>query len=253
MKLENIANEWLPPKIAWRLTRKSREKRELSLFNDFYQQFITAGDLCFDVGANLGNRTRAFLRMGCKVVAVEPQPKCVTRLRKEFGDNGRFFIEPVALGSSAGYADLSISSNHVLSTLSENFIHKTVKSGRFYSNHWTHRETVEISTLDQLISNYGTPRFIKIDVEGFESEVLGGLSQQVPALSFEWTPECVENANSCVKHLSQLGDYEYNLSWGESMKFANNTWRTPESMLDFIAQFENESILFGDIYARIKI
>jgi FkbM family methyltransferase len=252
MKFERITNEWLPPKIARRLTRKSREKRELSLFTEFYRQFITAGDLCFDVGANLGNRTRAFLRMGCKVVAVEPQSKCIKRLRKEFGGNERFLIEPVALGSSPGRAELNVSSNHVLSTLSENFIERTVNSGRFYSDHWSYREPVEMSTLDQLIGKYGVPCFIKIDVEGFESEVLSGLSQQVAALSFEWTPEYPENSKSCVKHLSQLGDYEFNLSWGESMKFTRYNWRTPESIMDFIAEFESESILFGDIYARLK-
>jgi FkbM family methyltransferase len=251
-KLENLANEWLPPKIARRLTRRSREKRELSHFIEFYQQFMTAGDLCFDVGANLGNRTHAFLRLGCKVVAVEPQSKCIKRLQKKFSDNERFIIEPIALGSSPGRAELNVSSNHVLSTLSENFIERTVKSGRFYPDHWTHREIVKISTLDQLIGKHGVPDFIKIDVEGFESEVLSGLSRQVSTISFEWTPECNDNAKSCVQHLSQLGDYEYNLSWGESMKFAKKSWRTPESILELITEFESESILFGDIYARLK-
>ena len=252
LKLENLANEWLPPKIARRLTRRSRQKRELSLFTEFYQKFMASGDLCFDVGANIGNRTRAFLRLGCRVVAVEPQSNCIKRLQKEFGGNEQFIIEPIALGSSPGRAELNVSSNHVLSTLSENFIDRTVKSGRFYPNHWTHRKTVEVSTLDQLIRQYGVPKFIKIDVEGFESDILSGLSQQVAAISFEWTPECNENARFCVEKLSQLGDYEYNLSWGESMKFARKSWRTPESILELITEFESESILFGDIYARLK-
>lgn len=252
IKFENLANEWLPPKIARRLTRASRQKSELSLFREFYQQFMTAGDLCFDVGANLGNRTRSFLSLGCKVVAVEPQSKCIKRLQKEFSRNERFILEPFALGSSPGRAELNVSPNHVLSTLSENFIKHTVKSGRFLPNHWTHREAVEIFTLDQLIRKHGVPNFIKIDVEGFESEVLSGLSQQVAAISFEWTPECNENAISCVKQLSHLGDYEYNLSWGESMKFARKSWRTPESILELITEFQSESILFGDIYARLR-
>jgi hypothetical protein len=29
---------------------------------EFYAQFLSAGDLCFDVGANVGNRTKIFLK-----------------------------------------------------------------------------------------------------------------------------------------------------------------------------------------------
>jgi FkbM family methyltransferase len=252
MNFERIVNDWLPPKISWRINRRAREKRELYIFAEFYKNFLSAGDLCFDVGANLGNRTRAFLQIGCKVVAIEPQSMCARHLQTKFEDNKNFSIEQVALGGSAGHGDLNVSANHVLSTLSKNFMDRTTESGRFYADHWTGRESVEISTLDHIISKYGVPRFIKIDVEGFESEVLYGLSQQIPAISFEWTPECSENSTSCIKRLSQLGEYEYNVSWGESMKFTKNTWRTPQSMLDFVEEFESESTLFGDIYARLK-
>jgi len=252
MNFEKIVNDWLPPKISWRINRRSREKRELLIFTEFYKEFLSAGDLCFDIGANLGNRTRAFLQLGCRVIAVEPQIRCIKRLRNEFQKNERFSIEPIALGSTKGHAELSVSSNHVLSTLSDSFIDRTTTSGRFYLAHWTHREAVEISTLDLLISKHGLPSFIKIDVEGFESEVLQGLSQPIKTLCFEWTPEFPENSMTCVNRLSQLGDYEYNLCWGESMKFAKSIWRSPESMLDFISEFENESMLFGDIYARLR-
>ena len=42
----------------------------------FYSTFVSTGDLCFDIGANYGNRTKVFLRLGARVVAVEPQPSC---------------------------------------------------------------------------------------------------------------------------------------------------------------------------------
>jgi hypothetical protein len=37
-------------------------------------QFVEPGDLVFDIGAHAGNRTRAFAALGCRVVALEPQP-----------------------------------------------------------------------------------------------------------------------------------------------------------------------------------
>ncbi|MDX1409268.1 MAG: hypothetical protein R3330_14075, partial [Saprospiraceae bacterium] len=43
----------------------------------FYTGFVQEGMLCFDIGAHLGNRTRAFRDLGASVVAVEPQPLCL--------------------------------------------------------------------------------------------------------------------------------------------------------------------------------
>ena len=54
----------------WKPFNKRRLKR-------FYAQFIQPGDLCFDLGAHLGNRANAWLALGAKIVAVEPQPSCV--------------------------------------------------------------------------------------------------------------------------------------------------------------------------------
>ena len=39
-----------------------------------YQQFVRPGDLVFDIGAHAGNHVRAFSALGCRVVALEPQP-----------------------------------------------------------------------------------------------------------------------------------------------------------------------------------
>ena len=41
-----------------------------------YRQFMAKGDLVFDLGANLGRKTKAFLALGANVVAVEPNPDC---------------------------------------------------------------------------------------------------------------------------------------------------------------------------------
>jgi FkbM family methyltransferase len=251
MNLERIASQWLPPKLAWHLTRMPRRRRELAEFSRFYSLFLKPGDLCFDIGANLGNRTRCFRHLGCRVIAVEPQTRCFGQLEREFADDPLVILVKQALGRNAGSAKLKISSEHVLSSLSDEFVDRTTRSGRFSGAHWDHDETVEISTLEKLISQHGVPAFIKIDVEGYESEVLAGLESPVPALSIEWVPEFPENARGCVDRLSQLGDYEYNLSWGETMRFSRAIWRTPESMLHLIDEFVGETSLFGDIYARL--
>src|SRR5690349_11141019 len=50
----------------------------------FYSQFVKAGDLCFDIGANMGSRIAVFLKLKARVVALEPQEKCLRELHKVF-------------------------------------------------------------------------------------------------------------------------------------------------------------------------
>lgn len=250
MNLNKLYDRLMPPALAWRIGKAAREKRELAAFSAFYGSFLSPGDLCFDIGANLGNRTRCFRHLDCKVVAVEPQSWCFNKLQQRFGEDTGTHLVHKAVGSDVGSATLHLSTNHVLASLSTTFMERTKSSGRFRSN-WSGTQTVEVTTLDRLIEEFGEPAFIKIDVEGHESEVLAGLSRPVRALSIEWTPEFPENTRACLLHLAGLGDYEFNLSWGESMKFNRPQWRSLESMMAVIDEFEGESHLFGDVYARI--
>ena len=65
--------------------------------------------------------------------------------------------------------------------------------------------TVPIITLDFLISHYGRPDFLKIDVEGFEVSVLEGLSTKVPLLSFEFHARTIDRTEKCLSLLNKLG------------------------------------------------
>ena len=251
MRFARIIERLMPPALAWRLGKAARERRELTRFAEFYGSFLHEGDLCFDIGANLGNRTGCFRHLGCKVVAVEPQASCFPHLQRCFGNDPDTHLIRKALGRTAGTATMRVSRDHVLTSLSDAFIERTRASGRFANSSWDCTETVEVTTLDDLIAQFGEPGFIKIDVEGYESEVLAGLSRAVPGLSIEWVPEYPENVRACLRHLAQLGEYEFNLSWGESMRFSRTQWRGLESMLAVIDEFSGESEIFADIYARL--
>ncbi|MEP2777050.1 MAG: FkbM family methyltransferase [Luteolibacter sp.] len=252
MTLTWITDNLLPPLLKRALTRGRRRIDEIERFRSLYGSFVSSGDLCFDVGANFGNRVRCFRALGCKVVAVEPQAICLSRLRRAFGTDREVILEPKAAGATQGTATLRTSSVHVLSTLSDAFVKKTRASGRFAAVSWGGEETVEVTTLDALIAVHGTPRFVKIDVEGFESEVLAGLAHAVPALSFEWTPEIPDNSLACLQILAALGNYEFNYSWGESMRLARPVWLNQMAMARVVEEFAGENQMFGDIYARLK-
>ncbi|HEY2341489.1 MAG TPA: FkbM family methyltransferase, partial [Chthoniobacteraceae bacterium] len=110
--------------------------------------------------------------------------------------------------------------------------------------------TVELVTLDGLIAQFGVPDFIKIDVEGFELEVLSGLSRSVPLISLEWTPELTDNLLQCIDLLAGLGPISCNLSWTESMRLARREWITRGALAGILEHFREETYLFGDVYVR---
>jgi hypothetical protein len=74
-----------------------------------YRSFVAAGDLVFDVGAHAGNRVRAFAALGCRVVAVEPQPDFAWLLRALFGRSARISIVEAAVANTPGRRSLAVS------------------------------------------------------------------------------------------------------------------------------------------------
>ena len=113
--------------------------------------------------------------------------------------------------------------------------------------------SIKINTLDNLIAIYGIPKFCKIDVEGYEEEVLKGLSVKVPYISFEYTiPERLESIINCFSLLSRIGEFDCNFTKGEEMKFVFVDWVSKEKILIHL-QGMHEDGLFGDIYIRFKV
>jgi FkbM family methyltransferase len=165
----------------------------------FYSTFISDRDLVFDSGANVGLYSEAFLECGAFVVAVEPNPACLNTLQVRCRPE-RLQVENVAVGSNATVAQLFLCDDATQhSTLSSEWIHVAKSLPRLARKEWTQATTVQVITLDTLIAKYGQPRFIKIDVEGFEREALSGLTRTAEFLSFEFISEFVDAAIECVR------------------------------------------------------
>jgi FkbM family methyltransferase len=140
-----------------------------------YSDFVRRDDLVFDVGSHVGDRIGSFRRLGCRVVAVEPQPRLVRILRCFYGRDPDVAIEPMAIAAAPGSIELFVNlDNASLTTASSGFV--AAASG-WRGERWTGRLVTPAITLDQLIERHGEPIFAKIDVEGFEAEVLAGLSR----------------------------------------------------------------------------
>jgi FkbM family methyltransferase len=225
---------------------RSRKLKQL------YGSFMEPGDLAFDIGAHVGDRTRAWASLGARVVAIEPQADLAAWLRWLFKGRDDVQVVETALGADIGSATLQADpTNPTVSTLSGDWIAQVVEGGGFESVSWRASSQVAVTTLDRLIETYGEPAFCKIDVEGFEAEVLKGLSRPLKAVSIEFLPAVLDVAIEAVDLLEKLGRYRYNVSFGESMSFELADWQSADRIKDWLLQ-QRGGRSSGDVYARIE-
>jgi FkbM family methyltransferase len=224
-----------------RLFARARyDKKQLA--RDFYRPFIHRGDLVFDVGANIGKRTSVFLDLGARVVAIEPNPACAETIRMRYSCSS-LSVEAAAAGAEPGTARLHISNLHEQSSLGEGWFPKEMLRATI---------DVPVTTIDALIERYGQPRFVKIDVEGFEEQVLGGMTHPLAQLSFEFHSGALGVAKRCTELVARPGA-RFNLSWGESMSMAHDEWLDADCMLAEFDRLEAAGVdpmLYGDVYMR---
>ena len=216
----------------------------------FYAQFLAPGDLAFDVGAHVGNRVRAWRALGVRVVAVEPQPDLVMVLRSLFGRDGQVVIRDQAVGAHPGQASLRIATaTPTVSSLSPEWIGTVTADRRFGRVRWDRAVDVAVVTLDELIAAHGRPAFVKVDVEGFEAEVLAGLGQPVAALSFEYLPQAHAAGLAALAEVERLGGYEYNYSPVETQRLASDRWLDAPGLVELLERRPPDG-RSGDVYAR---
>ena len=150
-------------------------------------------NLFFDIGCNVGDFTRACYRKypECKVIAVDanlevlkrlPKEESLVKLNKLVGDGAedvKFNIDPYQTGASTASKKW----------MSDSRFQKGSKYLHPENVHWKESITLNSITLDSLVGIYGKPDYIKIDVEGYEYEVISGLTEKQKGLCFEWVEE----------------------------------------------------------------
>jgi FkbM family methyltransferase len=215
------------------------EREHFNSHRKLLSEFISAGDLAFDVGANIGTRTEIMLSLGARVVAFEPQPECAREIRAR--GNERLTVVEKAVGPKPGTADLHI---------------KTASAQSSLLAGWQGGDDIEmlsvpVTTLDAEIAKFGSPAFCKIDVEGFEAEALRGLTSHIRAVSLEYhcSPEGIAKMRDCVGQLTKLASYEFNLIGGEESEWLLLTWRPAEEFFESFPKCAAPHFL-GDIFFR---
>jgi FkbM family methyltransferase len=227
------------------------DKERSAAMDRLYSRFVCPGDLVFDIGAHVGDRIAAFRRLDARVVALEPQPALVRTLRLLYGRDPNVTIEAAAAGARPGSVELSLNiDNPTVSTASPDFIDAAAGAPGWQGQVWAKSVPVPLTTIDGLIAEHGAPAFIKIDVEGFEAEVLAGLTTAVPALSFEFTTIQRDVARACIERCIALGYKQFNAVLGESHAFEHANWIGASAVASWLAELP-AGANSGDVYASL--
>jgi hypothetical protein len=142
------------------------------------------------------------------------------------------------------------SRNPTVSTVSADFVRAAERAGGWEEQVWDASVTVPCITLDWMICDYGCPTFVKIDVEGFEDQVLAGLTAQVPALSFEFTTIARPVAQACLDRLAALGPYRFDVALGETQRLVFGDWVDVHTMAAYLRSLPHDANS-GDVYASL--
>lgn len=181
--------------------------------------YLGKSEIIFDIGANIGQtafnmfRTQKSHGLNPVVYAFEPYPITFRKLESNIRLNPDYAVRAFNLGLSSQKGELHMTQ------------HSPSNSGGFRMTTDTQNSiSVPVVSLDEFVSEHSIPRidFIKIDVEGFELEVLEGawlsIQQFRPILIFEYSVENILAQNGKIEEaLSRISGYNYKLSTKEGV------------------------------------
>jgi len=189
----------------------------------------------FDIGANIGNYSKSLLlsdKTIDKIICVEANPNIIPSFQNnlnEFKDKIEIINKATSFDNNKEIDFYICKKFDVLSTCDTYWI----EYSRFNINNradgvslddW---EPIKIktTTIDDLVEEYGIPEKIKIDVEGYEFNVLKGMKKFYGCeICFEWAEEKYLDIIGSINYLYRLGYKEFAIQFEDSYDYKPPTY-----------------------------
>ena len=173
--------------------------------------------IIFDIGFNVGDFSRVCFEKypDCTVVAVEANKDLY--FSNTIDNPNLHLINKLVSDKDGEMKDFFVELNQTgISTASKDFMEKSrFRMGSKYlppgSGRWIYAGKVSTVTLDTLVKDHGAPDILKVDVEGYEYEVLLGLNEKTGKICFECHEEEKDKLDKILKHLVDIGYTEFGL------------------------------------------
>jgi FkbM family methyltransferase len=208
-----------------------------------WETLVHPGDLVFDVGAGDGTTTDRLVARGARVICVEAHPTRASALRERYGV-ARYGGRLGPAGGSAAGAPVVVVDMGLAN-----------RTGRIPTS--VPGVTIQLTTLDEMIRAFGTPRYCRIDVGGDPESILDGLTVAtepvIPLLSFEFKAARIENMRRALERLTRLGYRRFNWCRAPRAELVEPAWRGARDLLDDIVREsagQGGASLRGDLFAR---
>lgn len=194
------------------MIRNLLERKDLKKEVSAVKKFIKKGDLVFDVGSNIGILSAVYSRLvgnSGKVYSFEPVNETFAQLQETLALNGCDNVTPIktAISDNSGSMEMQIFDE------SASGLNSLVKLK--YPEYNSNNVAVKTETLDNICAKFKITGidFLKIDVEGFEKEVLAGASALLE--------------NNLIKFIQfEISDVPL-----------SSSGKTPEDIIDFLKKY----------------
>lgn len=174
-------------------------------FDRVCERLLRKGDVVFDVGANVGYTTMFFSSLVGEdglVVSLEPVPRSFALLQRACGGGRLPNVKCLNIAASNAEGEL------------EMFVSEMLDRASVIEESGSVTVTVQADTLDSLATKFGFPRFVKIDVEGFEATVIEGMQailhqENSPIIVFEALNDSCRLQSCALIERHAIGHYSF--------------------------------------------